>query len=273
MIMKKILVVLNGTDYPAHVVDYGLKLAEKNGSELQAVVLAPPSTQVTGAYYFPNDLGLAGAEEPLEAPGESDTKIIEANLALFKEDGREAMVPCSVGAVSLTPEDLVEETAFADLVLSHTGIHMGLISLEELLSDSRCPVVLVPRGAELPTRAVLCYDESYSSIYAIKMYAYLLPECRHLPTTLLTINPKGDNGNGKAGRIKDWLPHHFPQLQIRHLQGNLQKELTGFIGIEAHSTVVIMGAYGRNALSRIFHKSLSRVVMEETGSTLFVVHE
>lgn len=271
--MKKILVELNGTDYPVQVVEYGVKLAQKDGSLLQAVVLAPLSALAVPAYYFPHDLGLAGAEGAPEGSGESDATIIEANLGLFKEDCREAMVPCSVGPVGLTPEDLVDETAFADLVLSVTGVNRGAYSLEELLSDAHCPVMLVPRGAELPTRAVLCYDESVSSLYAIKQYAYLLPECRHLPTTLLTINPKGDNGNAKAGKIRQWLPHHFPQLQIEHLHGNLQKELTAFIGPEARSTVVVMGAYGRNALSRLFHRSLSHVVMEGTGATLFVVHE
>jgi nucleotide-binding universal stress UspA family protein len=73
--------------------------------------------------------------------------------------------------------------------------------------------------------------------------------------------------------LNDWLPQHFPVLQKQILQGNLQKELVSFIRKNDEQAVVVMGAYGRNAVSRLFHRSLSNIVIEETNALLFIMHE
>jgi nucleotide-binding universal stress UspA family protein len=73
--------------------------------------------------------------------------------------------------------------------------------------------------------------------------------------------------------LSDWLPQHFSRLQQQILHGNLHRELVRFIRKGEDSTLVIMGAYGRNAVSRLFHRSLANVVIEETNACLFIMHE
>jgi nucleotide-binding universal stress UspA family protein len=53
----------------------------------------------------------------------------------------------------------------------------------------------------------------------------------------------------------------------------LQKELVSFVRKNDQQTIVVMGAYGRNAVSRLFHRSLSNVVIEETNALVFIMHE
>lgn len=36
---------------------------------------------------------------------------------------------------------------------------------------------------------------------------------------------------------------------------------------------VVMGAYRRNAISRLFHRSLANIVIEQTNAFLFIMHE
>jgi hypothetical protein len=141
------------------------------------------------------------------------------------------------------------------------------------LTDTRCPVLLVPDNAALPTRAVFCYDESFSSIYALKMYSYLFPEWKDLPGVLLSINPKGDNGKGYDDYLADWLPQHFSNIQREEPSGNLQRELVSFIRKNEEPTIVVMGSFEGNAISRLFHKSLANVVLEETRACIFIMHE
>ncbi|MBS1605494.1 MAG: universal stress protein [Bacteroidetes bacterium] len=38
-------------------------------------------------------------------------------------------------------------------------------------------------------------------------------------------------------------------------------------------TIVVMGAYGRTAVSRLFRQSLSNTILQKTNASLFVTHE
>jgi nucleotide-binding universal stress UspA family protein len=107
----------------------------------------------------------------------------------------------------------------------------------------------------------------------MKMYSYLFPEWRQLPSTVLSINPKGDNGLKYDDYLNDWLPYHFPELEKQLLQGNLHKELVRFIRKNDEQVIVIMGAYGGNAVSRLFHRSLANIVIQETKALVFIMHE
>lgn len=51
------------------------------------------------------------------------------------------------------------------------------------------------------------------------------------------------------------------------------KGYTKTVGAGLEPTVVVMGAYGGNAVSRLFHKSLANIVIEETNAALFIMHE
>ncbi|HYK57074.1 MAG TPA: hypothetical protein VEV15_11440 [Flavisolibacter sp.] len=52
--MKKILVVFNGTNYPLHVPEFALRLANGAYALLQPVFIQPVHVS-EGQYFFPND--------------------------------------------------------------------------------------------------------------------------------------------------------------------------------------------------------------------------
>ena len=272
--MKKILVAFNATNYSANLAEFALKIAKQTNSVIHAAFLTPTLAPVV-QYPFPNDLplassGLISTQEMIE----ENKKMIRAHMEFFRDDCTRESVECKIdNTIDMTLEDLVDHSAFSDLILCDAKEELGGIATRELLVDTHCPVVLVPANMQMPVRAILCYDESFSSILAMKMYSYVFPEWKEFPSTVLSINPKGDNGLRFDDYLNDWLPQHFPNLEKQILQGNLQRELVSFIRKNEDSPMVVMGAYGRNAVSRLFHRSLANIVIEETNAFLFIMHE
>jgi nucleotide-binding universal stress UspA family protein len=272
--MKKLLVVFGGTSYSSSLAEFAMRLAKTSRSLVHGLFVCPSMIPVV-QYPFPGDLPLAGADWVVtDDQIYQNQKLIEANIQVLKDSCAEENVACVINPdIDITLDELIEHSAFADLIVCQANEDFGASSIRELLADTHCPVLLVPRQPDLPTRAVLCYDESFSSMLAIKMYSYLFPEWQHLPSTLLTINPKGDDGLRYDDYLVDWLPQHFINLQKQILHGNLQKELVGFIRKSSEPAIVVMGAYGRSAMSRLFNQSLSNVVIEETNTCVFIMHE
>ena len=271
--MKKILVAFNATRYSDALAQFAIKIARHSNSVIHAVFLSPSFVPLT--YPFPSDLPIASAGLiPTIEMLEENKKLTEADIKLFKDDCAAHNVTCTIEqSTNITLEDLIDHSAFADIILCDAKEELGGISVRDLLVDTHCPVLLVPQTVSMPRTAILCYDESFSSVLAMKMYSYIFPEWKELPATVLSINPKGDNGLKHDDYLNDWLPQHFPVLQKQILQGNLQKELVSFIRKNDEQAVVVMGAYGRNAVSRLFHRSLSNIVIEETNALLFIMHE
>jgi hypothetical protein len=272
--MKKILVVFNATDYSSSLSAFAIEIAKQNGALLHAIFLTPNLAPVV-QYPFPNDLPLAssGLISTVEME-EENKKLIEAHLGFFRDDCTNANVSCKIdNTIDTSLEDLIDHSAFSDFILCDAKEELGGISLRELMVDTHCPVLMVPAKMNMPTKTILCYDESFSSVLAMKMFSYLFPEWKELPATMVSINPKGDNGLRFDDYLSDWLPQHFPNLEKQILQGNLQRELISFIRKNDEQAIVIMGAYGRNAISRLFHRSLSNIVIEETNAFLFMMHE
>lgn len=272
--MKKILVAFNAINYSSSLVQFALKIAKQTNSILHAAFLEP-SLGPVAQYPFPNDLPLASSGLISTAEMEEENrKLIDTHVGFFRDDCKREGVECLIeNSVDIRLEDMINHSAFSDLILCDAKEELGGISTRELLVDTHCPVVLVPSNMQMPVRAILCYDESFSSILAMKMYSYLFPEWKEFPTTVLSINPKGDNGLRFDDYLNDWLPQYFTNLEKQILQGNLQRELVSFIRKNEGSSMVVMGAYGRNAVSRLFHRSLANIVIEETDAFLFIMHE
>jgi nucleotide-binding universal stress UspA family protein len=272
--MKKFLLVYNGETYSESLTEFGIKISKQSGALLHAVFISPFPQQIS-QYPFPGDISISGSTLlNTEEIQREHRELIRSNMELFINSCKESNLDYRVDDdIDITINELIDHSAFADLILFAAKEQFGTYSFRDVLADTHCPVLLVPEKAELPQRAVLCYDENFSSVYAIKMYSYLFPEWKNLPTYLLTINPKGDNGNKYDGYIDDWLQERFSNLKKIELQGNLQKELAAYIQKGDHECMVVMGAFGGNAMARMFHKSLANLVLEETSASVFIIHE
>jgi hypothetical protein len=53
---------------------------------------------------------------------------------------------------------------------------------------------------------------------------------------------------------------------------NIEQKLIEFLDEHAENVMVVMGAYGRNVISRLFKPSLSNVIINQTQTSLFIAH-
>jgi nucleotide-binding universal stress UspA family protein len=218
---------------------------------------------------------------PGEEVDEESRKKADDNIQLFVETCTEANVLFSTsGGGETSFDDLMRQSAFADLIMVDAGTDFPgspfiplMISLHDLLAAAHCPVLVLKEALKVPRQIILSYDGSYSSIHAIKMFSYVFPEWRSVPACLLSVYTKSNAALEYEEYIKDWLSHHFTSLRIDLLKGEPRKTLVDEVRSRGGDALVVMGAYGGTALSRLFHKSISNNIISETRAALFMSHE
>ena len=65
----------------------------------------------------------------------------------------------------------------------------------------------------------------------------------------------------------------FSNLEMVLLSGNTEKKLIEFLDEHTENAIVVMGAYGRSAISLLFNPSLSNVILEQSRTSLFIAHD
>lgn len=205
---------------------------------------------------------------------------MERNRELLEAMFRQAGVKFSFSENVLSLEDMLHESLYADLIVADARIDLaGLqpapldFSIKDLLADGHCPVLLLGPGRMPPDRILLCYDSSHTSLFSIRQFAYLFPSFRRRPAILLQAISGEKPDDEVRELLMDWLPLHFDDVRIEMLGGKAPDVLEAFIGsLEGHS-LVVMGAYGRSAVSRLFRRSLADRVLNKTSASLFTTHE
>jgi nucleotide-binding universal stress UspA family protein len=245
--------------------------------------LVPVRNKPAFAYPYINDLAMTGALMPemdrmAEQEDQQETNDI---IRFFGDACTEANVSFKISpVVDISFDELIHHSAFSDLIIADAKARFPetpsmpiTISLSDLLADAHCPVLLLQQEIKQPGQVILTYDGDFSSIHAIKMFSYVFPEWRLLPTSLLSVSTGKDAQLEYEEHLKDWLARHFDRLTMELLKGKPKKELVKAVQSKGPETIVVMGAYGRTAVSRLFRRSFSDSIINETAAALFIAHE
>lgn len=272
--MKKILLVFNGETYNAHLASFGMRMCREVNAVLQGAFTSPFVEQMN-TYPFPGELPLVAKKiAGVNELDEEHRNLVRANMELFLEDVKKAKVTCQVAAeTDISVQELIDLSAFADLILCDTNEPYGSYSYKDFVGEVHCPVLLVRQRSALPKEVILCYDESFASVNTVRKFCSLFSQWNDLPISIVSISPKGDNGSKVDHYMDEWLELQFSRIERVQLEGNLQKELVGYISTKDKDSIVIMGNNEKNSVSRIFHRSLVNVVLEETSANLFISHD
>ncbi len=271
--MKKILVIINGPLTPQHVISSAINIAKSTSSFLHAFFLNYAFQIVDYNYPFPNDLSLTRNRLTGITLAEENAELLERNMKIFRDACQAAKIEFHINTDTEIPlSQLIESSAFADFIIADGTTNATQYHLVDLLVNAHCPVYLVSKNDEQVKNIIVAYDGSFSSIKAIKMFSYIFPELKDLPTSLVHISSgKGDDMPYEEN-LRTWLTSHYSNIQNRILHGDIREELTNFIN-SIPNALVVMGAYGRTAISRLFHKSLANTVIQHTKASLFISHE
>lgn len=209
-----------------------------------------------------------GRQQMKESLQELETRFKEAEIAF---DLRQE-------ASSL--EEILKQSAYADLLIADALLNVPIpfrlsmnVSIKELLADAHCPVLLLREGKMPPDQIILSYDGSFSSMQAIRSFSYLFADLRYIPAVVIYVSGKGQKEPSDLHYLKDWLPLHFDHSIVEILPGEPADVLPAFANKVPGNALVIMGAYGRSVVSRIFRQSLANFLLEKTNASLFITHE
>ena len=277
--MRKILAAFDGTKYSEGASKYAIELAKASNSLLVGVFIQDMRyVNYTYAYAWDQPFIDFGTVEQSQ---QEDVEKIKLNTSLFKQACDAKSIRYKVHLDKGVPlQELLKESAFADLIVidSHTGFfslgdEAPNTFIKDLLIDSHCPVLIVPHEYSFFDNVVLCYDGSPSSVHATKMFSYLFPELNELPTTIVSVNDKSSNHLTEGWNYKDLISVHYKNADYEVLNGKPEEELLKYLKTRSANSIVVMGAYGRNALSRLFHQSVSNKVIKELNMPVFITHQ
>jgi len=211
---------------------------------------------------------------------QTEKQLLKQRLPQLEARFKEAGIRCSFSDEVSSLAEILTHSAYADLIIADAlinipgPVHPSLnVSIRELLVDTHCPVLLLREGDMPPDRVLLCYDGSFSSMHAIRSFSYLFPNLRYIPCIVLHVAGREQKEPQDLHFLKDWLPVHFDNHTVEVLPGEPADVLPAVANKLSDSTLVVMGAYGRSALSRLFRHSLANAVLEKAGAALFITHE
>ncbi|MBX7107868.1 MAG: universal stress protein [Chitinophagales bacterium] len=277
--MKKILAVFDGVNYAEQTASFGIELANNTDSLLVGVFLHDLSYS-RFVYAYAWDIPTQYYYGFQEIEKEDNTKINE-NIKIFKSQCEAGGIKHKIHLDSGVPlHELLKESAFTDLLLidnktsfMRIGDRSPSLFLKDLLAESKCPVLIIPDKKPDINKVVIAYDGSDSSVFAMKMFSYLFPQLDNLPTQIVTVNHSSSNHIPQNRDVKDLANQHFRNLTFTVLNGEPEEELKQFLKNAGDDVLVVLGAYGRSALSRMFHSSISNKILTEVKVPLFIAHQ
>ncbi len=274
--MKKILLAFDGTHFSVGAFEFAKALNEKNKILLTGVFL--PQVDYANLWSYSGG-GITG---PMFIPlveGE-DSEVVEKNIEKFESLCQKNDIEYRVHKdfYDFALPELKKETRFADLLI--VGIesfyeNVGTAEPNDYLKDTlhgvECPVIIVPEKFEFPKSNILSYDGSEGSVYAIKQFAYLFPELLNNPTVLVYIKEKGEELPDEIS-IEELSARHFSDLSLLRLQANAKKYFSSWM-LEHKGAILISGAFGRSAFSRVFKKSFITDIIRDHRWPVFISHK
>lgn len=276
--MKKVIIPFDGAHFSEGAFEFARKLNEMEPILLAGVFL--PEIIYPGNYGF---TGTGLMEMPALIPflEGSNNDEAEKNILRFKEFCVKYHIEHRVHTASgefVLPQ-LKKETRYADLVILGSQLFYDHDTkddepgeyLASFLHHSECPVLLVPEQYEFPENNILAFDGSASSVFAIKQFAYLLPEFSSKSTLLVFADDDVKDSIPDLPYIEELASRHYKDLTIYKLEADAEKYFKTFVS-DHLSPVLITGAYDRNILSRAFKKSFAENVIKDYNIPIFIAH-
>ena len=274
--MKKILLAVDGPQFSEGDKNTLLFLASKM------------KISVTGAF-LENEFKykmtkiLHEADSPERSVKSEYDTFMENTVHSFQAFCTQHKIPHQIHEITegYNQDSLLLETRFADLMVIsseqffHFENEMDLNPfVQKLFRNSECPILVIPESFHGIESILLTFDNTTSSVFAIKQFSYLFPDLLNLPTTLVSgiddINHKEqlaamtlmeDLGQN---RFRNFTSVHLPDLTPKELESYAEKK---------NSPIVVMGSFGRSELSMVWRGSFSQYLIREHKVPLYIAHK
>ena len=278
--MKKIVAAFDGLKFSQSTCDYAIALAKMNKTHLVGVFLEDLAYHSYKIYeLITEDEG--GMDRKRTLLDEEDEKTRSAATINFENACKRANLEYTIHKDrNIAIQELLKEGIYADLViidrsetLSHHPEEVPTNFIHDLLPDIQCPVLLVPPQFNPIDKLILLFDGEPSSVHAIKMLSYTMPELKKFPTEVVTVNEiRQKNLIPNSRLMKEFMKRHFPAAGYTTLEGLAEAEIVNFLNEQKGYPLVVLGAYRRGKVSRWFRTSMADILMKELEFPLFIAH-
>lgn len=277
--MKKFIAAFDGLKYATSTRDYALYLSKLTSAHLVGLFLDDPTYSSHKIYDAITQEGIA--ENKIKEYAVEDAELRKKAADDFEEHCRNNKLEHSIHHDHhVASVDILHESNFADLLIintketfTHYTEKIPTRFIKDVLSSSKCPVLLTPSKFHTIEKIVLLYDGEPSSVYAIKMFSYILPQLKFIETELLCINaPTSDLHLPDNKLIKEWMKKHFADAQFTVIKGWAEEEILKQIKQTKENTLIVIGAYSRGLISNWLKNSMANVLMKEINFPMFIAH-
>jgi hypothetical protein len=278
--MEKILLAIDAINLDTNSLEFACYVAKLSKSKITGVFLEnlmseerPVLKQVHGMAYMDWVVDEKSDEH------KAKLELIEKNISLFKEACINREVNYSLHRDRGVPAlELIEESRFADMVVvdaqtSFNKRYEGSPTefVKDILKNAECPVVIAPYNFETIDEIIFTYNGSSSSVFAIKQFTYLFPQLHNKKISILQVNAEGEWKDPDKYKFKEWLKDHYTDLHFEALKGDTDAKLVDCL-LNRKNAFLVMGAYGRNALSHFFKRSHADLLIKTVTQPIFIAH-
>lgn len=276
---KKFLAVFDGFKFSNSTLQYAIQLTQQEDAFLMGIFLDDSTYRSYDASEVIRSAKYV--DKKLKQMDETDQLKRDESARLFQQECSKAGISHSFQRYTdIANIELHEESIFSDLIIINIAETFTRFKekpptrfIRQLLTDMQCPVLVVPEKFDPVNKITLLYDGGPSSVYAIKMFSYLLSHSGAIPVEVLTVKEK-DRGSHLPNNklMREFIKRHFPRAKYVIKKGDAEEQVIGHLRNQKGNELVVLGAYRRNEISRWFKTSMADVLMKELKTPLFITH-
>ena len=278
--MKKYLAVFDGFKLSKSTLDYAIQITRATDAHLVGVFLDESVYRSYDVYKVIMESGdVTRTMNDLDA---RDKQKRDESTLYFQQACEKAGIRFNIHRdKKIAEQELKHESIFADLVIISKTETFSLLKekaptrfVRNLLTVTQCPVLVVPSRYKPIDKITLLYDGRPSSVYAAKMFSYLLEDLKDLPMEIFTV--KDDNAvsmhlpDNKL--MREFTKRHYPHATYSVTRGNAEEQINGYFRNQPGNELVVLGAYRRGEISRMFKTSMADILMRDLDQPLFIAH-
>lgn len=276
--LKRILVVLDGSKAATVAKQYAIKLAKDLGAELTGVGVVD-TPWITAAQAEP----LGGVAFKVHR----DQDIIRQNHKKIKDMLEKFKASCDENNITHTVSELEGFPATEIEILSemHDLIIIGRTTdfnfdldvdtdstVRYIIRDNPRPTIVVTSDYEVDKKVLIAYDGSLQAARALHMYLLLGIGKGH-KVHILSISKKQKDAVAVALRATEMCRLHGVEAEYEGVTSkNLPEVVIQKKAKEIGATMVVLGAFGHNGIREFLFGTTTEHLLQQSEISLFIHH-
>lgn len=274
--MRKLLIAFDGSHFSEGAIEFARQLNRREPVLLTGAFL--PLTDVSHLWSYAG--GSHTGDDFIPLIEDEEAEAVKANITRFESYCRSVGIEYRVHKdyFDFALPELKKESRFADLLIissqtfyEQAGKGEPNDYLKQALHSVECPVVVVSEKFDFPLKNILTYDGTESSVFAIKQFAYTLPELAGNDTVLVHLKDSGEEQLPEETNISELVARHFNHPELFSYEADPKKHFVSWLKGKKDA-IVVSGSFGRSGMARLFHKSFIAEVLAEHRLPVFIAH-